>query len=138
MKKIVLGVFSLSGAFFIIKSIQLNLRKTRLDGDGTGVYLLGFEVNDKVAFVEIDTYVFSFLFIGIILLTSGILINISKETFVSVIKWVTPLTVIIITGLQLAQFFVPKWFSISILGYCAVLYGVSRYIERKNKPHTYL
>jgi hypothetical protein len=60
---ILLIVFS---SAFILKSISLS--RMIKDGDGIGLYFLGFEINDKILFEQIPKYSWSFLIIGLVLI----------------------------------------------------------------------
>lgn len=59
---------------FILKALELFNRfyiEVR-DGDGIGLYFLGFEINDKLPYGEIPFYLWGFLTIGMLLIILSI------------------------------------------------------------------
>jgi hypothetical protein len=63
---------------FILKSFSLfnTINNAVKDGDGIGLYFLGFEINDRLRFEQIPQYSLMFLIIGMVLIISSIFIYI--------------------------------------------------------------
>jgi len=62
-------VLFLVGALFTYKGINLYLSYFNfIDGDGIGIYFLGFEINDKVPIGYVPIYATSITILGIMLI----------------------------------------------------------------------
>lgn len=68
-------IFAIS-LLFILKALELFFKNKYLvrDGDGTGIYFYGFEINDKVPYGQIPFYLWLFLVIGTLLLIFSVVI----------------------------------------------------------------
>ncbi len=67
---------------FILKALELFNRfyvEVR-NGDGIGLYFLGFEINDKLSYGVIPFYFWSFLAIGIVLIILSIILFVRAKS----------------------------------------------------------
>lgn len=68
-------IFAIS-ILFVLKALELFFKNKYLvrDGDGTGIYFYGFEINDKVPYGQIPFYLWLFLAIGTLLLIFSVIL----------------------------------------------------------------
>jgi len=57
------------------------------------------------------------------------------DKFISIIKLMTPIITIILSGLQLAHVYIPSWLGVSILTIAAILFTIALVMEKHLKSN---